>query len=189
MTFFILALLMSLAGRGARTPTRFRALASFKPPAGRWPTAWAPAIGMPTSSSSTAVGVSYRRYEANYGIPVSEDGDAIPGGDPGVTLDLEQDSYKFLGEISRPFGGFEGARLQVVRRAYTHAEIEDTGDVGTVFNIDTTEMRADLTHRALGRWKGSFGLWHLDQEFDAEGDEDRGIVFIRGTESGQPGGC
>ena len=116
-------------------------------------------------------GFAYRAYDANYGIPVSEDGLALMPGDDGVTLDIRQRSLKARGEIDRSFGPFAGARLEAVRRDYEHAEIEDTGDVGTTFSLDTTEVRLDVTQKDRARWKGSFGLWHLDRDFSAVGDE------------------
>ena len=118
-----------------------------------------------------SIGVAYRDFDADYGIPVSESGTPIPPGDRGVRIDMEEQNLKLLGEITRQFGGFEGARLQVSSRDYTHAEIEDTGAVGTVFNLDSTEFRADLRHQQLGRWQGSFGVWYLDQDFEAVGAE------------------
>jgi len=118
-----------------------------------------------------SVGASYRKYEANYGIPVSDAGDAIPDGQPGVTLDIHQSSYRLGGEITKEFGWLKGARFQAIHRNYDHAEIEDTGEVGTTFNLDTDEIRADFTHKQTGPWKGSFGIWGLDQDFSAEGEE------------------
>jgi iron complex outermembrane receptor protein len=118
-----------------------------------------------------SVGASYRKYEANYGIPVSDAGTAIPDGEPGVTLDIHQTSYRLGGEITKEFGWLKGARFQAIHRNYDHAEIEDTGEVGTTFNLDTDELRADFTHKQKGPWKGSFGVWGLDQDFSAAGEE------------------
>lgn len=118
-----------------------------------------------------ALGASFRTYAATYGIPVSEDGDPLGAGEEGVSIDMEQDSFKLLGEISRGFGPFKGLRVQAVRRDYRHAEIEDTGGIGTQFELLTTEVRAEAAQKATGRLKGSFGVWFLDQDFNAEGDE------------------
>ncbi len=128
-------------------------------------------LGVAGVGSTGSVGASYRKYEGNYGIPVSEDGEPIPDGGTGVTLDVRQSSYRLCGEISKEYGWLKGARIQAIHRNYEHAEIEDTGEVGTQFELDTDELRADFTHKQLGRWKGSFGVWGLDQDFSALGEE------------------
>jgi iron complex outermembrane receptor protein len=115
-------------------------------------------------------GASFRTYEANYGIPISEAGAPLGEGEEGVSIDMEQDSFRLLGEISRGFGPFKGLRVQAVRRDYKHAEIED-GAVGTQFDLETTEVRAEMAQKSAGRLKGSFGVWYLDQDFEAVGDE------------------
>lgn len=117
------------------------------------------------------LGASFRDYQGNWGIPVSDAGFLLSEGEKGVTLDLSQQSYKLAGEITRPFSVFTGARLQAVRREYTHTEFEDTGEAGTTFNLDTTEVRADITHRKVWRFTGTFGAWLLDGDFSAIGDE------------------
>jgi iron complex outermembrane receptor protein len=118
-----------------------------------------------------SAGVAYRAYDANYGIPVDDAGGLVPPGGTGITIDLRQRSLKARGELDRPFGPFKGVRLEAVRRDYEHAEIEDDGSLGTTFDLDTTEIRADVAQKGRGRWKGSFGLWHLDQDLIAVGAE------------------
>jgi iron complex outermembrane recepter protein len=118
-----------------------------------------------------SAGIAYRSYDANYGIPVSDAGALVCDGCPGVTLDVKQHSVKARGELDRPFGPLKGLRLEAAHRNYDHAEIEDTGEVGTKFTNDTTEIRVDATQKDKGKWRGSFGLWHLDQDFSAAGEE------------------
>lgn len=127
--------------------------------------------GLSWVGRSGFVGASFRDYEGNWGIPVSEVGELVEEGEKGVTLEMSQKSYKVAGQITEAFGPFVGARLQAVRRDYTHTEFEDTGEAGTIFDLDTTEVRADLTHRPLGRFTGTFGIWWLGSDFKAEGDE------------------
>jgi iron complex outermembrane receptor protein len=128
-------------------------------------------LGVSLVGPAGSAGIAYRAYDGDYGIPVSEDGDPLDAGDDGVTLDLRSRSMKFRGSIDRSFGPFKGGRFEAVRRDYEHAEIEDTGDVGTRFDFDTTEIRADVTQKDLGHWRGSFGLWRLTQDFSAVGEE------------------
>ncbi len=116
------------------------------------------------------VGVSYKEHDADYGIPVSEDRELLDAGEKGVTIGMEEDTYKLRGEITREFGIFSGARVQAVQHDYTHTEFEDTGEPGTVFDQDTTEIRGDLTHKQE-RFNGTFGAWYLDNDHRAEGAE------------------
>jgi len=127
--------------------------------------------GVSVVGSGGFIGVGFRRYEGDYGIPVSDAGALLDEGEPGVTISLDQKSYKLTGQVTRPFGIFTGARLQAVKRDYTHTEFEDTGEAGTIFNQDTVEIRSDLSHRAVGKLTGTFGGWFLDTDFSAEGDE------------------
>jgi len=117
------------------------------------------------------IGASFRDYEGDYGIPVEEDGTPLGRGERGVTIGMSQESVKLTGQITRPFGPFLGARLQAVQRDYTHTEFEETGEPGTVFNQDTIESRFDMTHRAFEKLSGTFGVWYLNEEFEAVGDE------------------
>jgi len=116
-------------------------------------------------------GVAYRSWEADYGIPVDDAGAAVPPGDPGVTIGMKQHSLKARGEIDKEFGPFKAARFEAVGRSYEHTEFEDDGTPGTKFNLDTTELRVDVSQKVHGRWNGSFGLWNLDQDFSAVGAE------------------
>lgn len=128
-------------------------------------------VGVSMVGAAGSAGVAYRAYDSNYGIPVDDAGQLNPGGVPGITIDLRQRSLKARGELDQPFGPFKGLRLEAVHRDYKHAEIEDDGSVGTKFDQDTVEIRADVTQKEHGRWKGSFGLWNLNTDFAAVGDE------------------
>ncbi|MGH9868583.1 MAG: TonB-dependent receptor [Candidatus Polarisedimenticolia bacterium] len=117
------------------------------------------------------VGVSYKDQEGDYGIPINEEREPIGRGEKGVTIRLDEKSYKLRGEVTRDFGIFTGARIQAVRHDYTHTEFEETGEPGTIFDQETTELRGDLTHRSVGRFSGTFGVWLLDSDFNAVGEE------------------
>ena len=127
--------------------------------------------GLSYIGSAGYMGFSYRDQEGDYGLPVSEDGELLGEGEKGVTIGMQEESVKARGEITREFGIFSGARFQAIRHDYTHTEFEETGEAGTVFDQETTEIRADLTHRAKGRFSGTFGGWFLDSDFQATGDE------------------
>jgi iron complex outermembrane receptor protein len=116
-------------------------------------------------------GFAYRDQDADYGIPVSEDGELIEEGGHGITIRMQEESLKLRGELTHDFGIFSGGRFQAIRHDYTHTEFEDTGEEGTVFDQETSEYRADLTHRDAGRFSGTFGGSYLDSELQAQGEE------------------
>lgn len=116
-------------------------------------------------------GFAYRDQDSDYGIPVSEEGELIEEGEHGITIRMQQESLRLRGELARDFGIFSGGRFQAIRHDYKHTEFEDTGDVGTVFDQQTDEYRADLTHREVGRFSGTFGAWYLNSELQATGAE------------------
>ncbi|HKY34122.1 MAG TPA: TonB-dependent receptor [Candidatus Polarisedimenticolia bacterium] len=117
------------------------------------------------------IGVSWKELEADYGIPVSEERELLGRGERGVTIAMEQATVKLRGQVTRPFGAFTGARLQAVRHDYRHTEFEESGEPGTVFDHETTELRADVTHRAAGPLSGTVGAWALRSDFQAVGEE------------------
>ena len=127
--------------------------------------------GLSYVGSAGYMGFSYRDQDGDYGLPVNEEGELLDAGEKGVTIGLKEESVKARGEITRGFGIFSGARFQAIRHDYTHTEFEETGEAGTVFDQETTEIRADLTHRGKGRFSGTFGAWYLDSELQATGDE------------------
>jgi iron complex outermembrane receptor protein len=113
-------------------------------------------------------GIAVSRFTNHYGNP-GEPGDAETG-EPGVSLDMQQDRVEAKAGINRDFGIFTGARASVAGTQYAHTEFEGN-EVGTRFSNDATEARLELTHRAFGAWTGAFGLQGVDRTFEAIGEE------------------
>jgi iron complex outermembrane receptor protein len=107
------------------------------------------------------LGASWGRFETNYGIPTDEK----------VRIDMHQDRADVHGEITKPVGIFQGIRLRAGKTSYDHAEIEDTGAIGTQFFNDSWETRVEAAHRQMGRFHGAFGLQYASRDFKAVGDE------------------
>ena len=126
------------------------------------------ALGASYVSDAGFAGIAVSRYTSHYGNP-GEPGDA-EAGEPGVSLDMQQDRVEAKAGINREFGIFTGARASVAGTQYAHTEFEGN-EVGTRFSNDATEARLELTHRAFGAWTGAFGVQGVDRTFEAIGEE------------------
>ncbi|MFA5630908.1 MAG: TonB-dependent receptor [Porticoccaceae bacterium] len=155
-------------------------------------------FGLSQVTDRLVAGVSVSRLDSDYGIPTGghhhsghhehhdhdhdhdhdheehshEDGhhhDSLL-----TRIDLEQTIYqgKFL---LRDLDGFvECISLNVNHSDYRHKEIEiDAGEpaIGTRFAIDSTELRAELSHAPVAGWEGTLGAQHKRRDFDARGLE------------------
>ncbi|MDH5832611.1 TonB-dependent receptor [Luteimonas kalidii] len=98
-------------------------------------------------------------------------------GEDGVRIVMDQRRYEARGGLDG-LGAFDTLRVKLARTEYTHTEYE--GDaVGTVFDNDSTELRAELVHRGWAGWDGAFGLQAWERDFVAVGDE----AFVPGSSS------
>lgn len=122
------------------------------------------------------LGVAYSRHEAEYGIPGGhgheEDAGEPDGreeGDGGPSIDLEQDRLD-LG-FERGLAGGAQLRISAAANAYQHAELEPTGEVGTLYEVDGREVRLALDHQAPWDFSGTAGIQWQQVELAATGEE------------------
>ncbi len=134
------------------------------------------------------IGASYSNYQSKYGLPGpgehghgEEEGEEEPE-DGGAVIDLDQDRYDFAAEFRGDGGWFQAIRLEGGYNDYEHSEIEPSGEVGTRFENDEFEGRAELAHRA-GAWHGVVGLQYTDRDFEATGEE----AFVPPTDTDSVG--
>lgn len=114
------------------------------------------------------IGASLSRFDHRYGNP-GEPGDPSAG-EPGVSLDMLQDRFEVKAGLNRDLWIFDGLRFAFANTAYEHTEFE--GDaIGTRFESEANEGRAELTHQAFGAWTGAIGLQIGERTFEAIGDE------------------
>ncbi|MBF8693842.1 TonB-dependent receptor [Pseudomonas fulva] len=105
-------------------------------------------------------GLSYSRYDSNYGS-VAE---------PGVRLDMEQDHYAFTSQFRDLDGPFSSVKLDAGYTDYQHREIEE-GEVHTTFKNKGYEARVEARHQPLGPVEGVLGAQVSRNEFSALGEE------------------
>jgi iron complex outermembrane receptor protein len=119
-------------------------------------------VGAAWTSTKAHVGASYGYDDTKYGIPVVEGGT--------LQLTPRRHALTFRAGAEQMTGAFDAFRATVAVRRYQHDELEGE-EVGTNFRNDTVELQAMGSHRAVGRLKGSIGLWVLDRAFSATGAE------------------
>lgn len=135
---------------------------------------WAAAGGVAFIDDGGNMGVSYSVYDTNYGVP---DRPAIAFAAPGdsivatpVTIGMRQYRADFRGEVNLGDGMFDKLRLRAGYADYAHTEFEGD-EVGTVFNSQGIEGRAELTQNDRGGWRGASGVQYQSRDLEAIGDE------------------
>jgi len=123
------------------------------------------------------LGVAYSRHDTRYGIPGGhgegheEDGEGHDDEEEegGPTIDLVQDRLD-LG-FRRDFDDRRALRINAAANAYEHAELEPSGEVGTLYRVDGRELRAAYDHRLPWDFAGTAGLQWQQVELAATGEE------------------
>jgi iron complex outermembrane recepter protein len=138
-------------------------------------------IGIAYVGEAVTLGVSYGRFESDYGVPMrpgaghahgeeGEEGEEEAHGEEAVTIGLTQNRYDLRGEYRFSGGFFDHARLRVGVADYEHTEFEGD-EVGTVFKSKGLEGRFELAQRDRGGWRGASGLQYFERDLEAIGEE------------------
>ena len=136
---------------------------------------WTAGGGIAFIDDNGNLGVSYSIYDTNYGIPArpgashahaaAETAEEAP-----VTIGLRQYRLDFRGELNLGEGFLEKLRLRGGYADYTHTEFEGA-EVGTVFNSQGIEARAELVQNDRNGWRGASGVQYQTRDFEALGAE------------------
>jgi len=118
------------------------------------------ALGASIIGDAARGGVSWSRYETNYGI----------AGEETAFIDMKQDRYDAKAVIDLD-GAIDALRFNGAYNDYTHTEFEAPGEPGTVFNQDAYELRFAADHELAREWRGTIGAQYVDVDFEALGDE------------------
>lgn len=143
------------------------------------------AFGLSWIGERGFLGVGSSLYNSRYGVPghahdahghghEDEDhGEEDHGGDEGhedaVHIVMDQRRHELRAGLDG-LGAFDTLRVKLANTGYTHTEYEGRA-VGTIFDNDSTELRAELVHRDWAGWDGAFGLQGSRRDFRAVGDE------------------
>ena len=119
-------------------------------------------IGLAVSGFDTTYGVPGGHHEEEEGEEEEEEG--------GVFIELEQRrvdlnaGWEFDGAIEKVqiFAGYAD---------YEHVEFEGPGEVGTIFENEGFEIRAEAIQAERGNWRAAYGLQYRERDFSAIGEE------------------
>ena len=105
------------------------------------------------------IAASARDTNSEYGIPGEE-----------ANIKLEQTRFDFAAsqKLSGPLALIS---FNATTGEYEHAEVEFSGEVGTVFKSQGYEMRLEARSAKIGNFEGLFGGQISDKDFEAIGDE------------------
>lgn len=130
------------------------------------------------------LGMALSRSESNYGLPAAahhehEEGHEEEHEDEaadehvlegGIRIAMKQERLDFEGRTDLN-GFFEDLQGKVSVVDYQHAEIESSGEVGTVYSNEGVEGRFSFTHTPRGRLSGVTGMQFGEKTFSARGEE------------------
>jgi iron complex outermembrane receptor protein len=137
------------------------------------------AIGLSAVGERGYVGLAISTSDAEYGLvgghgheedehdhEESEEEEEGPG-----IIDLKQTRLDVEAQLNNPMAGVESINFRIGINDYEHSEIEPNGEVGTLFENDAWEARAELRHEAIGGFDGALGIQLGNREFSAAGEE------------------
>ncbi len=143
-------------------------------------------------------GISGTAIDTDYGVPgghgheegeeeEEEEGEEHEEEEGGVTINLRQRRLDLNGEIESDFALFQKAKIRIGYADYEHAEIEPSGEVGTLFTNEGWEGRLELIDKPMdafgGQINGAVGFQFRLRDFSAVGEE----AFVPPTNSDQYG--
>ncbi|MCA0373335.1 MAG: TonB-dependent receptor [Proteobacteria bacterium] len=121
------------------------------------------------------VGIGAHKEDNLYGIPNEE-----------AHIELDQKRWDFNG--AHNLGGFfKEITFNGTSGKYSHAEVENTGEIGTVFNVKGHEARIEIRQAKTGNFDGMAGFQFAKRDFEAIGDEafilpvtnkNHGVFFV-----------
>ncbi len=148
---------------------------------------WAANGGLAFFRNDSSLGVSVGVYDTFYGVPIlpgahhhEEEGEEGHEGEDHseeeeegpetVSIGLRQYRADMRGDIVLGDGIFERLKIRAGYSDYTHTEFEGN-EVGTVFDVQGIEARAELLQNQNGVLRGSIGTQFYFRDFAAEGAE------------------
>ncbi|MEY3635124.1 MAG: hypothetical protein RLZZ61_1534 [Pseudomonadota bacterium] len=137
---------------------------------------WTAGGGIAFIDDNGNLGVSYSIYDTHYGIPArpgashAHTGVEPAEGEVPVTIGLRQYRFDFRGEVNLGEGLFEKLRLRAGYADYTHTEFEGD-EIGTVFNSQGIEARAEFVQNERNGWRGASGVQYQARDLEAIGAE------------------
>ncbi|ABC64393.1 TonB-dependent receptor [Erythrobacter litoralis] len=146
---------------------------------------WTANAGLTFFSGDSNLGFAVGWYDTRYGVPGNpegghhhgegeegeeEEGEGGEGGEEIVSIDLRQFRADLRGELDLGDGFFDTLITRAGFSDYTHTEFEGD-EVGTVFDVQGFEARAELAQTRRNGWGGNTGVQFYLRDFVAFGAE------------------
>lgn len=131
---------------------------------------WEVAGGAAYIGSGGNFGFAVSHHENLYGVPVRYSLDPAVAAES-VRLDVNQTRVDGRGEINLSSGVLESIKLRAGYADYQHAELDETGAVGTRFLSDGWEGRLELVQRERDGWRGASGIQMMARKVSIVGAE------------------
>lgn len=159
-------------------------------------------MGFSWVGDSIIAGFSIGQIENNYGIPPGahghhEEGHAEEEGEEEhaeeehseeeeefVRIDMEQTQYQGKLLFSDLGNTWDRLNIDLSYTDYSHQEIEiadGISEIGTLFDVQSSEINAELTHKERNGWLGTLGVELNTRDFSAVGEE--AFVPASGTDN------
>ncbi|MFH1196583.1 MAG: TonB-dependent receptor [bacterium] len=112
------------------------------------------------------LGLSYRDYELNYGIP----GGFVGAHPKGVDIDIFRRQLNLKSKINLSSNFFNNAEISISRTLYRHKEFESNGSIGSEFKIVNYAGLVNFIQKKFGIInEGIAGLSFESRDFDIGG--------------------
>lgn len=138
---------------------------------------WTANAGLTLFAGNSSLGLAVGYYDTAYGVPSRPgaghhpgEGEAVEEGEDAVSIGLEQFRTDLRGELDLGDGFLDSLVTRLGFSDYTHTEFEGD-EIGTVFDVQGFEARAELVQSRRGGWAGSSGVHYFWRGFDATGAE------------------
>ena len=131
---------------------------------------WEVAGGLAYIGDRGNIGVSFGHYDSLYGVPIRFSLDPAVEAEQ-VRLKVRQDRADLRAELPTGGGFLDEIRLRAGFADYRHAEIDDTGAIGTTFLNKSIEARLELAQTQRGSWQGASGAQYSVRDFNVIGAE------------------
>lgn len=131
---------------------------------------WNVGAGLAWIGETGNIGIAISQYDNNYGVPIrwslEPDGES-----EAVRIDMQQTRLDARAEFEMGDGFFEYLKFRYGYADYQHAEVEESGEIGTTFLNKSMEGRLELVQADRNGWKGALGLQFFTRDLDAVGEE------------------
>ncbi len=138
------------------------------------------ALGVSWVSDRGFLGVSWSDLDMVYGLPghgehAHEEEVPVAGmaeeEEGGPFIDMQQSRIDLRGEYRIDNAFVEALKFALGDNDYEHAEVEPSGEVGTLFENDAWQARVEAIHAPVAGWRGAFGMQVEERDFAAVGEE------------------